>query len=137
MKNWYQHVFVPATVAGKKLRVVGALIVSMLTVMFVLTAVVAASSPDATVIYYACVTNTTSAIKIVSSTTTCPTGTHKIHWNQQGPIGPTGPQGPQGPQGPSGVSQGYLGYTTTASSLGSGSFTPVVSTNPVAGGNYI
>ena len=74
----------------------------------------------ATVTYYGCVTTSTGAIRIVSSTTTCTTTEHKIQWNDPGPqglagpkgapgatgprgaTGATGPQGPAGPQGPQG-----------------------------------
>jgi len=139
MKSWYQHVF-ESIAAGKKLRVASALIVSMLTVMFMLTAGVAASSPNTTTIYYACVNNTTGAITIVSKSTVCKTGYHKIQWNQQGPAGPAGPQGPQGPQGPSGLCQGYSGIRQSGNTINLGSFsnpTAVVSTNPVAAGHYL
>jgi hypothetical protein len=52
--------------------------------------------------YYACVNNATGAIAIVSASTTCKTGFHKIQWNQLGPPGPKGPAGPAGPRGPQG-----------------------------------
>jgi len=135
MKSWYQHVFVSTTAAGKKLRIVGSIVVSMLIVMFILTAGVTASSPsspDITVTYYACVTNSTGAIKIVSATTTCPTGTHKIHWNQQGP---QGPQGPQGIQGPPGITAGYTGIFTSLDNLSS-NLVAIVATTTVASGHY-
>lgn len=48
------------------------------------------------VVYYACVTNATGAIKIVHASTACATGQHKISWNNRGPAGPRGPQGPPG-----------------------------------------
>jgi hypothetical protein len=35
-----------------------------------------------------------------ATTSTCPTGTSKLQWNQQGRTGPTGPRGPQGQPGP-------------------------------------
>jgi hypothetical protein len=72
-----------------------------------------------TTIYYGCVNNSTGAIRIVSSSTTCKTTEHKIQWNQTGPQGPAGPAGPKGPkgstgatgatgpQGPPGISVGY------------------------------
>ncbi len=44
-----------------------------------------ASAASAT--YYACVTNSTGAIEIVTSTTTCQTGQTKIHWYEVGPPG--------------------------------------------------
>ncbi|MFZ0805031.1 MAG: hypothetical protein WAN03_02560 [Candidatus Sulfotelmatobacter sp.] len=46
--------------------------------------------------YYACVTNATGAIRLVSSTATCKATEHKIQWNDPGPRGPAGPQGPPG-----------------------------------------
>src|SRR5437588_12900327 len=93
-----RHGFACGKLPDKWLPIV--VLVSLLPL--VLATGVAASSPQTTTVYYACVNNTTGAIQIVSSTTTCPTGTHKIHWNQQGPVGPAGPQGPQGPQGQTG-----------------------------------
>ena len=45
------------------------------------------------VVFHACVTNTTGAIRIVSASTTCAAGQHKIFWNQTGPMGPPGPPG--------------------------------------------
>ena len=49
------------------------------------------------VVFHACVTNRTGAIRIVSASTSCATGQHKIFWNQTGPRGPRGPKGPPGP----------------------------------------
>ena len=81
--------------------------------------------------YYACINNSTGAIRIVSKSTESMSAEHKINWNQvgpqgiqgpkgpqgaqgpqgpqgaQGPQGPQGPTGPQGPQGPPGISVGY------------------------------
>ncbi len=91
---------------------------------------VAAQPPAtaATVTYYACINNSTGAVRIVSQSTVCNTGEHKIQWNQTGPegpqgpkgatgaqgpkgaTGPTGPTGPQGPQGPQGA-KGATGAT--------------------------
>jgi hypothetical protein len=39
---------------------------------------------------YACVTRSTGAIKIVSSSAACRAGQHKISWNNTGPQGPAG-----------------------------------------------
>jgi hypothetical protein len=88
------------------------IVLASLAVAVVLTSpgVLAQVSPQVTT-YYGCVNNTTGAIRIVNSSTTCHSNEHKIHWNQvgpqgpagpRGPKGPTGPQGPQGPQGPAG-----------------------------------
>jgi hypothetical protein len=49
------------------------------------------------VVFHACVTNRTGAIRIVSASTRCAAGQHKIFWNQAGPRGPRGPKGPPGP----------------------------------------
>jgi hypothetical protein len=95
----------------------------------------------ATVTYYACVNNSTGAITIVSATTTCKTGFHKIQWNQlgpQGPKGPAGPTGPQGPQGPSGISVGAV--TTLQDNLVSlGGYALILQTDavPMTGTYYI
>jgi Collagen triple helix repeat (20 copies) len=65
---------------------------------------VAIGAPNAhAVTYYACVNNSTGDITIVSSTTTCATGSHKIQWNEEGPTGPTGPKGATGPAGAKGA----------------------------------
>ncbi len=71
----------------------------------------------ATVTYYGCVSNTTGAITIVTASTTCKTGFHKIEWNEigragpkgatgatgaKGATGPAGPKGATGPEGPTG-----------------------------------
>jgi hypothetical protein len=64
------------------------------------------------VTFYACVDNSSGAIRIVSKTDVCKTTEHKISWNQlrpKGLAGTLGPQGPQGPQGPPGISVGYSG----------------------------
>ena len=69
----------------------------------------ALTQANAAVIYYGCVNNTTGGIAIVSASTTCKTGFHKIQWDQTGPQGPAGPKGatgatgPTGPQGPAGT----------------------------------
>src|SRR5450631_191025 len=53
--------------------------------------------------YYACINNSTGAIRIVSKSTVCMSAEHKINWNQVGPQGPQGPKGPQGATGPRGA----------------------------------
>jgi hypothetical protein len=153
MKKVYQQLH---TFLGKKVKIVGMVSLSVLTILLLQTAVVSAiSTPQSSTIYYACVNNTSGAITIVSKSTKCPTGSHKIQWNQQGPIGPqgvqgptgpTGPQGPQGvqgptgptgPQGPSGVSQGYFNYNILQNFLPNSEYTAIATTNPVAAGTYI
>jgi len=87
-----------------------------------------APSPTA-VTFYGCVNNTTGAIRIVQSFTSCKSTEHKIHWNQVGPKGPQGPKGaqgpagPQGPQGPPGISVGY-------STLNHGNIQPIYLSYP-------
>jgi len=78
--------------------------------------VLAQVSPMVTT-YYACVNNSTGAIRIVTSGTTCHSNEHKIHWNQVGPQGPPGPQGPQGPKGPPGISVGLSATLPPASDV--------------------
>lgn len=56
-----------------------------------------------TTTFYACINNSSGAIRIVSQSTTCKSTEHKVHWNQAGPQGPQGPKGPQGPTGPQGA----------------------------------
>jgi hypothetical protein len=75
-------------------------ILALITVAVLLSFCAAAKA--ATVTYYACVNNSTGAITIVNSTTTCASGSHNIKWNQEGPAGPTGPKGATGAQGPAG-----------------------------------
>ena len=106
-------------------------------VVFLITAQLPASA--STVTYYACISNSSGAIRIVTKSTTCKSGEHKIQWNQTGPEGPkgpqgpqgvpgakgaTGPQGPQGPQGPAGLASGSFEL------LGAGLF-PMLVSSPV------
>src|SRR5215471_18020943 len=93
------------------------------------TALVAVGIPalaavtTSTVTYYACVTNSTGAIKVVGKTTVCGAGKHKISWNNIGPRGPRGLQGPRGatgPQGPPGVVNGYIDNSSGASLTNTG-----------------
>jgi hypothetical protein len=59
------------------------------------------------VVFHACVTNKTGAIRIVSASTNCAAGQHKIFWNQTGPTGPRGQRGLTGPKGPPGAAVGF------------------------------
>ena len=61
--------------------------------------------------YYACVSNTSGAVRMVAEGTTCTKQEHLIAWNSQGPAGLTGPQGETGPAGPTGPTgpQGEIG----------------------------
>src|SRR5262245_49837398 len=64
-----------------------------------------------TAVIYACVANSSGAIRIVSAAATCKGNETKINWNQGGPQGAVGPQGPQGTPGPAGATgpQGVQG----------------------------
>ena len=57
--------------------------------------------PDGGGVFHACVNNTSGEIKLVTATTSCPTGASPVSWNQ------TGPRGAQGPAGPSGAETTY------------------------------
>jgi hypothetical protein len=84
-----------------RISVRGCLFFLVAGVVLLIFAQVPASA--STVTYYACINNTSGAIRIVTKSTTCKTGEHKIQWNQTGPEGPKGPPGPEGPQGPKGA----------------------------------
>ncbi len=70
--------------------------------------------------YYACVNNSSGALKMVTESADCAHNEHKIQWNQSGPQGPAGPQGETGPQGPQGETgpQGPAGSVTLQSLQG-------------------
>jgi hypothetical protein len=109
----------------------------------------------ATATFFGCVTNSTGAIRIVSSTTTCKTTEHKIQWNNPGPIGPkgatgatgprgatgsTGPQGsagPQGPQGNPGTASGVLSVNNSLSVTITASPTSVIQAQITEPGSYM
>ena len=106
---------------------------------------VAAQQQPLTTTYYACINNSTGAIRIVGQNTPCKSTEHKVHWNQTGPQGPKGPQGPTGPQGaqgpegptgpqgPAGVSEGRASIAPFgANILLSSSAKVVLKTNPLA-----
>ncbi len=144
MKKVYQQLH---TFIGKKAKISGLVSLIVLTILLLQATIVSASTaPLTSTIYYACVNNTSGAVTIVSQSTQCPTGSHKIQWNQQGPkgsIGPQGVQGPQGiqgiqgPQGPAGVSQGYFNSAGNVN-ISNGKLVPVVQTvSLTASGTYI
>ena len=85
-----------------------------------------AAATTSTVTFYACVTNSTGAIKIVGKNTVCGTGKHKISWNNIGP---------RGPQGPAGVVNGYIDNSGTAF-LSNTSLT-AVGTLPLPAGKFL
>ncbi len=88
-----------------------------------------AAATSSTVTYYACVTNSTGAIKIVGKTTGCKSGSHKISWNN------TGPRGATGARGPAGVTKGYIDFSGGAD-LTNDALTTVGTLNLPAG-NYM
>jgi hypothetical protein len=86
-----------------------------------------ASSP---VTYYACVTNSTGALKIVSKTATCAAGQHKISWNN---IGPKGPKGARGARGPAGLVSSHIAQSSSFVALNSSEDTVVLTLSLPAG----
>jgi len=105
----------------------------------------------APVTIFGCVNDSTGAVRIVSSSTTCKATENKIHWNQVGPRGPQGnqgnqgprgpqglqgpqgQQGPQGPQGPAGISLGYSSVIPAGTDLTLASGRQVIAqTNTIA-----
>ena len=94
-----------------------------------------AAATTSTVTFFACVTNSTGAIKIVGKTTSCGTGKHKISWNNIGPPGPRGATGPKGPQGPAGVVNGFIDNSSGAA-LSNTSLT-TVGTLPLPAGKFL
>src|SRR5215831_21207272 len=64
-----------------------------------LTFTTIATRADAQNTIYACVNNSSGAVKIVAAGTVCPNNQSLVTWNIVGPQGAQGPQGPQGPQG--------------------------------------
>lgn len=70
--------------------------------------------PDGGGVFHGCVSNSTGALRVVNSASSCHKavrhGRHRnpgefaVSWNQQGPRGPQGTQGIQGPQGPGAIS---------------------------------
>lgn len=102
------------------------------------------------VVYYACVNNSSGTIKMVSEGEECHKNDILVQWNQVGPQGPQGPQGepgpagepgPQGPQGPQGPATATLAFgpiptwsevTLSNIKINGGSITaPVVTTGSV------
>jgi hypothetical protein len=53
---------------------------------------------------YACVSNRSGEVRIVTAATTCHSRETKISWNSEGPQGPQGVPGPKGDPGPAGAS---------------------------------
>lgn len=74
----------------------------------------------AAVTFYACVNNSTGALTIVTATTNCKTGFHKIQWNQTGPTGPQGARGLTGATGPQGRPGPVNAYIKLGNTSGAG-----------------
>lgn len=66
---------------------------------FVLTSVASSQAIPAQTTFYACVKNSSGAIKMTTETKKCTKGSRKISWNNQGPQGQAGAPGEPGPQG--------------------------------------
>jgi hypothetical protein len=99
--------------------------------------------------YYACLTKSTGAIKVINyPKVKCAKGQKLLSWSQQGPAGPQGAQGAQGPAGPAdwnaipnipaGFADGVdaVGYTsitqpTTFSAIHGGGPTSVFVDHPI------
>ena len=96
--------------ARRWLRISAAAAVAVALVAVAIPAIAAVTA--STVTYFACVTNSTGAIKVVGKNTVCGNGKHKISWNN---IGPRGPQGVPGPQGPPGAVKVYIDNSSGAS----------------------
>ncbi|HEX9437184.1 MAG TPA: hypothetical protein VGA16_08525, partial [Candidatus Limnocylindria bacterium] len=80
------------------------LYVAITAIALTLSAVGLARAFEPGDVIYACVSEHTGAVKIVSATETCGKSDQRISWNSQGPVGPQGPAGPQGSPGPAGPS---------------------------------
>jgi hypothetical protein len=93
---------------GSRLRPYLGPLVALLVVLALGAGAVYAAIPNNGT-YYACLTKSTGAIKLINyPKVKCARGQTLIKWNQQGPAGPQGPQGPQGAEGPIGP-QGSTG----------------------------
>jgi hypothetical protein len=110
----------------RRMRIAGAAGVVALIAAAV-PAIAAATTPA--VRYFACVTNSTGAIRIVGKAASCGTGKHKISWNS------VGPQGSPGKPGPAGAVAGFI--DTNDSSQQVGGFASPVATLPLPAGKYL
>jgi hypothetical protein len=88
-----------------------------------------AAATTSTVTYFACVTNSTGAIRIVGKATGCGTGQHKISWNN------SGPKGAPGQRGPAGVVTGFVDTSDAAQQVGG--IASTVATLPLPAGKYL
>jgi hypothetical protein len=90
-------------------------------------AIAAATTPAIT--YFACVTKSTGAIRIVGKAASCGTGKHKISWNN------AGPQGRRGKRGPTGAVAGFIDVSEATQQLGG--ILGTVATLPLPAGRYL
>ena len=79
------------------------------------TVAVAGTSPSSVV--YACSSNSSGAMRAVSSPTKCRKNETAMSWNKVGPAGPVGPAGAAGPKGAQG-DKGEKGDTGSAGAAG-------------------
>lgn len=70
-----------------------------------------AAVKDGNGVIHGCYNNATFALRVVTTTSRCPTGTTALNWSAAGPRGPQGVAGPQGPAGAQGAAgpQGATG----------------------------
>ncbi len=98
---------------GRELFASRAAMVAILVAALVGTTAIGVVGAATAGVIYACVNNSSGALKIVRAGETCPANWTLIQWNDQGPAGaqgPTGPQGETGATGPTGP-QGAMGPT--------------------------
>ena len=91
--------------SGSRLRPYLGPVVALLVVLALGAGTVYAAIPNGDGKYYACLTKSTGALKVINyPKVKCATGQQLLKWSQQGPAGAQGAQGVQGPQGPAGAS---------------------------------
>ena len=88
--------------SGSRLRPFLVSVVAAFTVVTLGASTAHAAIPSNGV-YYACLTKSTGALKVINyPKVKCAKGQQLLKWSQQGPAGAQGVQGPAGPVGPSG-----------------------------------
>jgi hypothetical protein len=138
MKKLLGDVTGPASSSRRRSLRIGVGVAAVLGLVAAAIPALAAVTATTPVTYYACVTNKTGALKVVSATAKCATGQHKISWNSLGPRGPVGPRGPQGPRGvagPAGVVNSHIFQSSSFVALNSSSDT-VVATLTLPAGDF-
>jgi hypothetical protein len=99
----YSRLLAPTALTGGFMTYLKGLAVFASLVLSFYFSLLFAPPAAAQTVFYACVNNSTGAVQIVGSTTSCPSGSHKIQWNQTGPAGPAGAKGATGATGPKGA----------------------------------